>query len=29
MPKPESILENVTPKIPWDFEIQIDYLIPA
>ena len=25
----ESVLENKTPKILWDFEIQIDHLIPA
>ena len=27
--KPESILENVMLKILWDFEMQIDHLIPA
>ena len=27
MHKPESILENERPKILWDFEIQISYLI--
>ena len=26
---PESILENETQKILWDFEIQIDHLFPA
>ena len=29
MYNPESILENETHKILWDFEIQTDYLIPA
>ena len=29
MHKPESILENETNKILWDFEIQTDHLIPA
>ena len=28
MHKPESILENKTQKIVWDFEIQTDHLIP-
>ena len=27
--KPESVLENDTHKILWDFEIQTDHLIPA
>ena len=27
--KPEYVLENVTYKILWDFEIPTDYLIPA
>ena len=27
--KPESVLENGTHKILWDFEIQTDHLIPA
>ena len=29
MHKPESILENETHKILWDFEIQSHHLIPA
>ena len=29
MHKPESIQDNETHKILWDFEIQTDYLIPA
>ena len=29
MHKLESVLENETHKILWDFEIQTDYLIPA
>ena len=29
MHKPEYTLENGTPGILWDFEIQIDHLIPA
>ena len=29
MPKPESIQENETHKIPWDFEIQTNHLISA
>ena len=29
MHNPESILENETHKILWDFEIQTDHLIPA
>ena len=29
MPKPESVLENETHKILWDFEIKTDHLIPA
>ena len=29
MNKPESVLENETHKILWDFEIQMDYLIHA
>ena len=29
MHKPESIRENKTHKIFWDFEIQMDHLIPA
>ena len=29
MLKPESIVENETHKIIWNFEIQIDHLIPA
>ena len=29
MHKPESILENETYKILWDFEIQTDHLILA
>ena len=29
MHKPESILENKTHKILWDFEIQTDHAIPA
>ena len=29
MHKPESVLENEMHKIPWDFEIQTDHLIPA
>ena len=29
MHKPESVLENETHKILWDFEIQTDHLIPA
>ena len=28
-PHPESVLENVTHKILWDFEIQTDHLISA
>ena len=27
MHKPESVLENETHKILWDFEIKADYLI--
>ena len=27
--KPESVQENKTSKILWDFEIQTDHLIPA
>ena len=29
MHKPESILKNETDKLPWNFEIQTDHLIPA
>ena len=29
MHKPESVLENETHKILWDYEIQTDHLIPA
>ena len=29
MPKPESVQENETHKILWDFEIQVDHFIPA
>ena len=29
MHKPESVLENETHKILWDFEIQTDHQIPA
>ena len=29
MHKPESVLENETHKILWDFKIQTDHLIPA
>ena len=29
MQKRESVLENKTYKIPWDFHIQIDHWIPA
>ena len=29
MHKSESIQENVTHKIPWEFEIQTNHLIPA
>ena len=29
MHKPESVLENETHKILWDFEIKTDHLIPA
>ena len=29
MQKPESVLENETHKILWDFEVQTDHLIPA
>ena len=29
MHKPESVLENETFKILWDFEIQTDHLIPT
>ena len=29
MHKPESVLENKTHKILWDFEVQTDHLIPA
>ena len=29
MREPESVLENETYKILWDFEIQTDHLIPA
>ena len=29
MHNPESVLENETPKILWDFEIQMDHLISA
>ena len=29
MHKSESVQENETHKIVWDFEIQIDHLIPA
>ena len=29
MPNPESLLENETRKLLWDFEIQTDYLISA
>ena len=29
MVKPESVLKNETHKIIWDFNIQIDYLIPT
>ena len=28
MHKPESVLENETHKFLWDFEIQVDQLIP-
>ena len=27
MHNPESVLENETHKLPWDFEIQMDHLI--
>ena len=29
MHKPEIILENETHKLPWDFEIQTDNLMPV
>ena len=29
MQNPESVLENETPKIPWDFQLQTDHLISA
>ena len=29
MHKPESVIENETHKILWDFEIKTDHLIPA
>ena len=29
MHDPESVLENETHKLHWDFEIQLDYLISA
>ena len=29
MHNPESVLENEMHKVPWDFEIQTDYLISA
>ena len=29
MHKPESVLENKTHKLLWDFEIQTDHLISA
>ena len=29
MDNPESVLENETCKILWDFEIQMDHLISA
>ena len=29
MQDPESVLENVTDKIIWDFDIQTDHLISA
>ena len=29
MHKPESILENETHKILWDFDVQTDHQIPA
>ena len=29
MQKPESVLENETRKLLWDFELQTDHLIPA
>ena len=29
MHKPESVLENETHKIIWDFQIKTDHLIPA
>ena len=29
MQKPESVSENETHKIPWDFEIQMDHVILA
>ena len=29
MHQPESVLENETQKILWDFEIQTDHLIPV
>ena len=29
MYKPKSVLENETPQLLWDIEIQMDYLILA
>ena len=29
MHNPDSVLENETYKVLWDFEIQTDHLIPA
>ena len=29
MYKAESVMENLTHKIQWDFEIQKDYFIPV
>ena len=29
MYNPEPVLENDTHKLPWDFDIQTDHLIPA
>ena len=29
MQKSETVLENETDKIMWDFEVQTDHLIPA
>ena len=29
MHNPASVLENDTHKLPWDFSIQTDHLIPA